>query len=255
MTPYRQPDAPAKEAPVPRADLGAVRSLHRAPGLVRALLAPVLFPSIVFVLLALFQVPTLAALLVAVALTAVLFVHPLRMRGTVVTLHSEGVVVSRGDAVDSVAFEDVNEIWIEIGKLQSKEGGYLRALRLVDFDGQTHRFPLGVAGGVALAKVLFRECAVPLFKDARRALADGGTLRFTEDVQVTREGLRVRDDFAPWSELRFARIQPACVIFSKRRPFAWRTVKLDAIPNPTLFCALVLAHVKKVDQDGRWMVD
>lgn len=259
--PYREPvqvepDPPPEPAPE-AIRLGSRSSVHAPPPLRAALLGPVLIAALIvgvgFALdlsggnVTTFVLPLAALILLILAWS------PLRLRGHVVTLHAQGVVLTRPGSRAVVTFDDVNEVWFETSLLHSKQGAYLRALRLVDFAGASHRVPLEVNDGAALANSVLRCCSLPLLVEARRALADGEALTFRQ-VRLDRDGITIQGASAAWRDIRLARVQPARVAFFRRLPlWPWRTVQLDRIPNPAVFSALVADHVKRVKRDDLLM--
>jgi len=169
-------------------------------------------------------------------------------------LYARGLLVSRGNQQATLLFEDVDEVWFEIGRLHSDQGAFLRALRLVDFDGRQRRVPLVVEDALRLSKAILRGASLPLLLQARRALDRGETLTFGTTT-IDRDGLSISGAAAAWKDIRLARVQPARVSFFQRRPlFPWRVVRLDRIPNPTVFAALVAQKVRNVKYDDRLMV-
>jgi hypothetical protein len=191
---------------------------------------------------------------VGLATLAFLAWPPLRVRGTSVALHAEGMVLSRGGVRRVVPFEDVNEVWFEFDWLDRRSGTPLRAIRLLDFSGQSHRVPLALNDAATLATSVLQGCSTPLLQEARRALALGETLTFG-DVRLDRDGITVREARLPWRETRLAVVARARVFFYRRFPLlAWRTVRLGRIPNPTVFIGLVMANVSNVRVDDNFVV-
>jgi hypothetical protein len=203
----------------------------------------------------LLDAPAFVGLTVSTATLVVLAWSPIRLRGQGVVLHDKGLLLSGAGHHAAVAFEDIHEVWFEIPRLHSTQGGYLRSVRLVELGGRSHRVPLMVDGGLALARAILRECSTPLAIDARKAVADGEVLTFGS-VRLDRTGITIRGAYAPWAEIRLVRIQPAQVVFFRRaRLVPWRSVRLTRIPNPGVLCALVAQNVKDVQRDRHLIVD
>ena len=253
MRPYREPTHVEVD---PAVSLGSERSLHVPPPLLNALVGPLLITVLVLVVAMLAGASALVSATVAAACLALLAWPPLRTHGRKVTLHKDGIVLSRKTERSIVAFADIDEIWFEIPRLQSSRGARLRALRLVTFDGQVHRVPLLLdAGGPALANAILQACATPLIAEARQALTRGETLTFGS-VQLGRRGITVKGAHASWSDIRFARLRADRLVFFRQVPlFSWRTVRLDRIPNPSVFCALVARSVTHLKLEGRLAVE
>jgi hypothetical protein len=231
--------------------LGNLRSEHAPPPLVQALLGPILIAGLV---LAFFAAGS-ARLPIAGALAAVTLVilawSPLRTRGFSAALHAQGLVLRRSGARRVVVFEDVNEVWFEISPLHSRAGAYVSALRLLDFDGEEHRVPLAVNDGATLANSVVQACSGPLLLEARRALGEGETLTFGK-LRLDRAGITVDGARATWDEIRLAVVSHGRVHLYRRLPIlAWRTVRLDRIPNPGVFGGLIAQRVQKTRIDDR----
>src|SRR5262249_32792618 len=144
--------------------------------------------------------------------------------------------------------------WFEVDVLQSQAGASLRGLRLVDYAGRTHHLPLGVVDAGALANAVLRACSGPLVLEARRALDEGGALTFGR-IQLDRRGISVAGARLSWPEIRLAVVQRARVFLYRRFPIvSWRTVRLDRIPHPSVFVALVTACARKVRVDDQILV-
>ena len=62
--------------------------------------------------------------------------------------------------------------------------------------------------------------------------------------------------YTAWADIRLVRLQPARVALFRRLPLLpWRTVPLDRIPNPSIFCALIAQSVKDVRRDDQLLVE
>jgi len=252
--PYRAPVAVEEAGPSELDRLGAVCSVHAPPPLPRALAGPVLLAGVVLGAGLAAGGPLWLVAPFAAAALAGLAWSPLRQRGLSVALHAEGLVLAGAGTRREVAFEDVNEVWFEVDTLQSRAGASLQAMRLVEHSGAVHRLPLGVNGAAALTSAVLRACSEPLLADARRALADGETLTFGP-VLLDRTGITAGGARLPWPSLRLAVVQRARVSLYRRSPiFAWRTVRLDRVPHPTVFLALVMACVAEVRVHDRILV-
>jgi hypothetical protein len=225
--------------------------MHAPPPLHRALVGPILIAGLVFAFGAACGAPlTIPGALAAVTLV-ILAWSPLRTRGHSAALHAKGLVLQRSGARRVVAFEDVNEVWFEISPLHSRAGASVSALRLVDFDGEAHRLPLAVNDGAALANSVVQACSGPLLLEARRALGEGETLTFGK-LQLDRAGITVDGARATWDEIRLAVVSHGRVHLYRRLPIlAWRTIRLDRIPNPAVFGGLIAQRVQKTRIDDQ----
>jgi len=223
-----------------------LRSVHAPPPLHRALLGPLLIAILIVAAGAVFGAPLALLILLAAVTFALLAWGPLRIRGWSAALHAQGVVLSRPATREVVAFADVNEVWFEVDPLHSRAGAYLRALRLVDYAGEEHRLHIAVNEGATLANSVLRGCSGPLLLEAVRALREGETLTFGQ-IQLDRAGITVNGARVPWGEIRLVVVQHARVLFYRRLPIlSWRSVRLDRIPNPTVFVGLVTNCVAKM---------
>ncbi|MDC3952905.1 DUF6585 family protein [Polyangium jinanense] len=256
--PYREP-APIDPGPAPEptaalARLGSLRSVHAPPPLHRALLGPILIAGLVVGVGAAVGGPLAIVAPFGAATLVLLAWSPLRTRGFSAALHAHGLLITQAGVRRPVAFEDVNEVWFEIDRLQGQAGASLLAIRLVDFDGEVHRLPLGVSAAAALADGVLRACSGPLLTEARQALAEGETLTFGH-IQLDRAGITVAGARIAWQEVRLAVVQRGKVYLYRRWPiFSWRTLSLARIPNPTVFVRLLMASVPRVRVDDQIIV-
>lgn len=222
-----------------------MRSVHEPPPLYRALIGPILIAGLIAAAGAALGAPLAIVVAVAAVTLAILAWRPLRIRGWSMALHVHGLVLSRPGNRQVIAFEDVNEVWFEIERLHSQAGAYVRALRLLAYGGQEHQVPLAVNDGATLANSILRGCSVPLLVDAQRALREGETLTFGQ-IQLDRDGITVGGARMAWCEVRQSVVSHARVHLYRRLPIlAWRTVRLDRIPNPAVFVGLVAQCVAK----------
>ncbi|HEY1956852.1 MAG TPA: hypothetical protein VGH28_14630 [Polyangiaceae bacterium] len=88
-------------------------------------------------------------------------------------------------------------MWLEIPALHASRGAYLRAIRLIDFDGTAHRVPLGLVGGLTLANQIMRACSKDLLVDASKALIAFRELVAQNVRNVKRSGLLLVDPHVP----------------------------------------------------------
>jgi uncharacterized protein DUF6585 len=251
--PYREippiePDpAPQRASEAER--IGSLRSVHAPPPLHRALVGPILIAGLIVAFGAVCDAPLSIAGAGAAVTLAILVWPPLRSRGRSAALHAQGLVLGRSGARRVVAFEDVNEVWFEIPVLHSRAGAYVTALRLVDYEGEAHRLFLDVNDGATLANSVLHGCSGPLLVEARRALGEGETLTFGK-IQLDRTGITVGGARMAWSEIRLAVMSHGRVHLYRRLPIlAWRTVRLDRIPNPAVFGGLIAQCVGRVRID------
>jgi hypothetical protein len=234
--------------------IGSLRAVYAPPPLGPALVGPVLLTCFAVAMMGIAGAPPSLVAPFGVAVAGILLWSPLRLRGYSVALHAAGLVISRGAARAAIPFEDVNEVWFEVDWLQGQGGPSLRALRLVDYSGAKHRLLLGLIDAGALADAVVRGCAGPLLLEARRALARGETLT-NGRVQIDRQCIAVKGSRLPWSEVRLLVVQRARVYLYRRFPiFAWRTVRLDRIPHPTVFLGLVTERARRVRVDDQILV-
>ncbi|WP_437662681.1 DUF6585 family protein [Sorangium sp. So ce1182] len=256
--PYREP-APvepdsAPQQPSEAARLGSLRSVHAPPPLRRALLGPIVI-AVLVVAIAAGGGASLALLVALAAVTvAILAWGPLRIRGWSAALHAQGLVLLRPGVRRVVAFDDVNEVWFEIRPVHSQAGATLGALRLVEYSGEEHRLPLAVNDGITLANSVLRGCSAPLLLEARRALGEGAALTFGQ-IQLDRVGINVGGARMTWREIRLAVVSHARVrLYGRSLIGAWRTIRLDRIPNPAVFIGLVAQCAAKTRVDDPFIV-
>ncbi|KYF70615.1 hypothetical protein BE15_05190 [Sorangium cellulosum] len=255
--PYREP-SPVEPDPVPQqseaARLGSLRSVHAPPPLRRALLGPILIAALIVAIGAAGGASRTILVALAAVTLAILAWEPLRNRGWSAALHAQGLVLLRRGTRRVVTFDDVNEVWYEIRPIHNQAGAYLGALRLVDYSGEEHRLPLAVNDGGTLAISVLRECSGPLLVEARRALGEGEVLTFGK-IQLDRAGITVGGARMMWGEIRLAVVSHARVRLYRRFPImAWRTIRLDRIPNPGVFVGLVEQCAAKTRVDDPLLV-
>ena len=162
---------------------------------------------------------------------------PGRMRGLRIELHARGVVLVRKRSRRIVLFDDVDEVWIALSYYTAS--AVVDALTLVDRRGARHRLPMHVTDGLPMWNWIAESCSASLLPEARRALSAGELLTFAR-VRFDRETIAFGDTEVKWSELRGVRFLPGRIAFLRGQSvFPWRTVKLDAVPHPTIFVKLV----------------
>ena len=141
-----------------------------------------------------------------------------------------------------------NEAWFDLEFLmycQVRTTG----LRLMELSGGTFYVAGPVDDAVGLFNAVLRRCSEPLVAEARAALREGEVLTFGK-VRISRDGMRIGDAKAAWSEIHLVRLQPGKALFLRGSSlFAWRTVKHDEIPHPTVFLRLVSELAPKVEND------
>jgi hypothetical protein len=190
-----------------------------------------------------------------IACFVILAWRPLRLRGFSVELHDAGLLLSRGQVAKPVAFEDVDEVWFEIDVFgHTSTVTAISGLRLVTYGHEVHRVLLGVGGAAVLVGAVLKACSAPLLGEARRALGAGDPLTFG-DVCLDRAGITVRGRALPWSAVRLAVVQGGKLRLYRRFPiFAWRTVRLDRVPHPTVFLALLASLAPELRVDDAFIV-
>lgn len=247
-TPYRSPGFPVEPAN-PDPDLGAERSVHRA--YVFALL-PSALSALVPAFMGVGFAPVLGwkALLVApfaAALALLLGAPAFRLRGVRVVLHARGLVVQGPHGRDVVDFSTVRDVFWEGLTLQSM-AATVGGLRLVDQRGRSHRVPLRVERCGEVLRWVERHCSEPILPDARAALRTGESLTFGP-VTIDREGVRFQTRArVPWHRVRLVRLLPGRVAFFRAQViFPWKTVRLDAVPHPSIFLRLVREAAPKTE--------
>ena len=249
MEPYRKPveiETGQELVVAEKTSLGAVREVHAPPPLYKALVFPCLSGLVIGVAIAVFGGGPVAGLIFGVIVWLLFLLATFRSRALRVTVYDRGVVLARRRGESPVAFEDIDEIWFELAWFKARQQSPdLHGLRLVGFDATVHRVPLTSIGGLALCNAILEKHAGPLAADARKALAAGETLRFGR-VRIDRTGITVRGAYRPWSELRSAEVHPTRVyLYRVGLPLvAWRTIRLDRIPNPSVFWQLLGPYVK-----------
>lgn len=124
----------------------------------------------------------------------------------------------------------------------------------VDFAGATHDLPLGFEGAGGLAGSVLRETSGPLLAEARAALGEGLTLTFGR-IQIDRDAISAGKNRLAWDSIRLVVFQQGKVFFYRRWPIVPSlTVRLDRIPNPTVFGALVVRCARRVRVDDHILI-
>ena len=102
---------------------------------------------------------------------------------------------------------------------------------------------------MGLLNAVLRRCSEPLVAEARSALREGEVLTFGK-VLIDREGITIDGARAAWAELQMVRFQPGKALFLRRSSLiAWRAVKHDSIPHPTVFLRLVGEMAPRSEND------
>ncbi|NUP11780.1 MAG: hypothetical protein HOW73_37510 [Polyangiaceae bacterium] len=244
-----EPEGVSAQSEIDR--LGTLRSVHEAPPLRYALIGPICISGLVAAVGALCGAPPPILAGIAAVSLGLLAWSPLRTRGVSVQLHARGLVLQGRRARRAIAFEDVNEIWFGISLLHAQAGAYLHTIRILDYSGHVHSVPIAVKNGATLANAVLRACSEALLLEAKRALGEGQALTFAK-VQLDREGISIDGSRAAWNEIRLAVVSHARLHLYRRLPiFAWRTVRLDRVPNPAVFVGLVARSVRRARIDDR----
>jgi hypothetical protein len=172
-----------------------------------------------------------------VLISLVLCWEPLRTRRVRVEVHASGVAVWKGRKRDVVLFDNVNEVWLSLDHLTTPLGRVARvkALRLVDHSGTSHRVPAALRRGDEIVRWVLRECSDPLVSEALRAFRAGEPLTFGK-VRLDRSGIRDSSWSVEWRRLKLVRLAPGRIsLFRWQTVFPCRTILLDRIPHPTVF--------------------
>jgi hypothetical protein len=254
--PYRtsatRPDDGSEKVDV--SGLGPLRRSHRAAGLLQ-LARPALTFEVTFVMMAVVLGITIDpragvfALGSGTLLAGVVFLFALRHRGEAVDLHAEGLVIRRASGVEVVAFDDVDELYLRLNVTDTLMASFamVRSVELVDTRGVRCKVPLGVEDLVGLVNELNRRCSASLLPDALAAIRDGSPLTFA-NIRLTSEDITVDGATARWSELKLVRFRPGVVELFRRSTFwAWRTIKMDGIPHPTVFTKVVMSVAERTE--------
>lgn len=247
--PYRKL---AQVGPEPEPYVGSLQSIHRPPSLRRVLGGALLTGSVVFAEgVLLFGAGWGTMVLVALGVCGVLSWWPIRTQGPSVAVHSEGLVLSRQRRSAVISFESVSEVWFDIPRFLAGPAKYLRALVLVDETGKAHRVPLVGDGAATIVEAVTQHCSDPLLREAREAMAEGQTLTFGP-AKLDAAGIAVGGKRASWSELGEVVIEPGRVLLFRRSPIlAWRSMRLDRVPHPSVFLTLLAAKVGPPSVDPR----
>jgi hypothetical protein len=167
--------------------------------------------------------------------------EPLRMRRVRVEVHASGVAVWKGRKRDVVLFDDVNEVWLLLDHITSPVGriARIKALRLVDHSGTSHRVPAALPRCDEIVQWVLRQCSDPLVSEALRAFRAGETLTFGK-VCLDRSGIRDSSWSVEWRKLALVRLAPGRIsLFRRQTVFPCRTILLDRIPHPTVFAKVM----------------
>jgi hypothetical protein len=195
--------------------------------------------------------PLLAFAPLAFGAFLVLAWGPLRARNVRIALHADGVVVETQRTRGSVAFDDVDEVWLDFDVARSPVGkfAWIRALRLVDRKGGTLRVPLTVSEAGPLCAAIQKRCSDPLVPEALHALREGESLTFGE-FQVDRDAIHAPSWSVSWQNLALVRLSPGRVhLFRAQRVVPFRTIRLDDVPHPTVFVKVVSECAPKIEED------
>jgi hypothetical protein len=251
--PYRSAsESPAGGEPKDDAALLGPRRTFVPPPLGRALL-PALLSSTTALTFAVTFGLAYGAYVTAVTLPGILVLFvvlawsPLRCRSLRIDLHASGLTVSRAGRREVVAFEDVDEVWfvVEAGS----HAAVVRALRFVLRDRSQKLVPLAVQGANDLLREVHNRCTRPLQVEALRALDAGETLTFGA-VRLERDGIGTPAWQARWKELSLVRYVPGRLCFFRgQRVFPWKSIRLDEVPHPLLFAALVRRCAGSIESD------
>ncbi|HEX7601311.1 MAG TPA: DUF6585 family protein [Polyangiaceae bacterium] len=238
LQPYRAPQPPDATPPEPErittvADLGSLRSRHApAPqsGVFLANGAITLVLLCVTVVLAFRWGPVAGVLLVlspAVAFASIRWTH------VWIDLHVDGLLVRTAKSEHAIAFDDIDEIWVE-----QAGGGELVSLYLVTHDRTRYQIPKSLEGSADIFAAVHRRCSQPLIRAAFDAVGRGERLAFgkigLDAVGVGGDGWSLR-----WDQLSLVRVvNGQFAIFRGRAPLPSHTVRFDEVPHPWLFWTL-----------------
>ncbi len=260
--PYRTPATRPPEAIVPLPDeatrLGALRKTYAPASLAKLLRFPVLMPLLMMVVsvslagrdafYSLGHFIGLSMAPIALALFVLTAWRPIRRRNLRIDVHEGGLVYRGFGPRSAVIFEDVGEVWFDLESLMFGQVS-TTGLRLMEHSGGTFHVTGQVDDALGLFNAVLRRCSEPLVADARAALREGDVLTFGK-VKIDRDGIEIGSAKAAWSEIQLLRLQPGKALFLRGSSlFAWRTVKHDEIPHPTVFLRLVSELSPKVEND------
>ncbi|MBL9020866.1 MAG: hypothetical protein JNL21_01650 [Myxococcales bacterium] len=199
-------------------------------------------------------VPAALCVAAALAILGLAGWRAVRDRGLTVVLRSQGVEISRGEKRDAFAFDDVDEVWLELSALHPQAGAPLRALRVVEFGGAVHRVPTAVRESQALVASILRAIQGPLLVDARKALQSGVELNFGF-VRVTRDAVVVDGVARSWNEVRRVVVSHGRAHLYGRAPLiAWRTISLGRVPNAPVLLGIIAQCASNMRIDDMLML-
>lgn len=246
--PYRDPGTRDEErSPVAGSSLGSMRSEHNLVPFKTAMRVPVLAAGAglaIGVVMSKGQpLSLLAGALVIAGFVAWGYLRQRRLKDLRVMLHQGGVVVERGGVREVVLYDDVDELWL-IGK---RYQGLLivTSVRMTRHGGSDVIVPITVSEPNDLLSELNRRSSSRLIPEALAAARAGQALTFS-GVTVTREGIRVGDDWATFEDLSLIRFQSGRIILHRRTTLvAWHQIDHTCVPHPFVLVALISALTPK----------
>lgn len=255
-SPYRrrvQP-APQKVDVADASRLGDERSVHKTPPLWAVLFAPIVLTLVVCLLAASAGVPALLCSAVGLAILALVAWPALRDRGLRVVLRARGIEVHRPGTRDAFAFEDVDEVWLELSPLHPRSGAPVRAIRVVEYGGVTHRVPTAVSDSVLLVTSLIRLCQGPLLAEAQEAIKRGEELNFGL-VRINPDSVTVKGASRKWRDIRSVVVSHGRAHIYGRAPLlAWRTIHLDRVPNAPVLLGIIAQRTSAIRLEDRFIL-
>lgn len=184
-----------------------------------------------------------------------LTMQALRAARLEVRRHEDGLIVRRGAATSAIAYDDVDQVWLEFDRVKFSPMPAIplvHAFRLVERGGSQVRVSTQVESAVELMNAVLRACSWPLRVPAKEALAAGEPLRFGK-VELNGRAIHVGSASVAWTDLQLVRICADRVEFFRgQRILPWRSIRLDSVPHPTVFAELVGSLAVRVERERPW---
>jgi hypothetical protein len=161
-----------------------------------------------------------------------------------VDLHFGGLVFRTAESEWPIAFDDIDELWLE-----QVNGGAIESMRIVAHDGTSHELPADLTRRADVFRALEQRCSRPLERKAFEAIAHGGRLTFGEHL-LDRDGVDGPGWAIRWDQLSLVRVVLGkIVIFRGQALLPSHSVTLRDVPHPWIFWALVAKLAPRIEID------
>jgi hypothetical protein len=184
---------------------------------------------------------------------AFLFRQVSRLNGMIVSLHTGGIAVRRGENLSVVPWDEIQNVWrsekaFTAGPedlIATLAGGFQSVYTLETREGERLVFNSHLRGLQTLGEAIRRETTQRLLPRMQKDYQIEGKVEFNK-LTVGPDGLSKGGRTLPWNEVGSVLVENGYVVVRKpdgRR--AWRLgVQLDKVPNVDGFLALVESILK-----------